>query len=143
MHCLTEVFVYRYGFKVFDIFSVVIQSYIEGCFSFSNILDFTKFAFWQVYDEITFTGCFLEQFKSSVRLITFEMLRFMTGLKQSVLEFETNSEHFPLVNLLVVSSFFFYYVPSNQLPQVLIFADIKQGLIFKYLFKFTIGIQYV
>ena len=40
-----EVFVYRYGFRVFDILSVIVQSYIEGCFSFSNILDFTKFAF--------------------------------------------------------------------------------------------------
>ena len=40
-----EVFVYGYGFRVFDIFSVIVQSYIEGCFSFSNILDFTKFAF--------------------------------------------------------------------------------------------------
>ena len=46
MSCFIEVFVYRYGFRVFDIFSVIIQSYIEGGFSFSNILDFTKFAFW-------------------------------------------------------------------------------------------------
>ena len=40
-----EVLVYRYGFRVFDIFSVIVQSYIEGCFSISNILDFTKFTF--------------------------------------------------------------------------------------------------
>ena len=44
MSCLIEVFAYRYGFRVFVIFSVIIQLYIEGFFSFSNILDFTKFA---------------------------------------------------------------------------------------------------
>ena len=61
-----------------------------------------------MYDEITFTGCFLEYSKFSVGLITFEMLRFFTCLQQSVLGFEKHGEHFPLVNLLVVSSFLFF-----------------------------------
>ena len=35
---------------------------------------------------------------------------FITCLQQSVLEFEKHGEHFPLVNLLVVSSFLFFSI---------------------------------
>ena len=41
---------------------------------------------------------------------------FITCLQQSVLEFEKHGEHFPLVNLLVVSSFLFFSIvfrPTN------------------------------
>ena len=70
---------------------------------------------------------------------------FITCLQQSVLEFEKHGEHFPLVNLLVVSNvlFFFYCVPSNQLSQVLAFVESWQGPIFKYLVKFRVDIQCV
>ena len=71
-----------------------------------------------INDEITFGGCFLEYSKCSVALITFEMLRFFTCLQQSVLEFGKHSKHFPLVNLLVASSFLFFstvFPPINCL----------------------------
>ena len=44
----------------------------------------------------------MEYTKCSVGFITFE-ITFITCLQQSVLEFEIHGEHFPLLNLLVVS----------------------------------------
>ena len=115
-----EVFVYRYGFRVFDIFSVIIQSYIEGCFSFSNWI-YTGFywihtGFYKVRILVSiwwnyFYRLFLDYSKCSVGLKLLKCSLFITCLQQSA--------------LLVVSSFlfFFYCVPSNQLSQVLAFVE--------------------
>ena len=106
MSCLIWVFIYRYGFRVFDIFSVIIQSYIEG-FSFSNILDFMKFAFHssKYMMKLLLQVAFWNILNFLLVWLLLKCSVFITCLQQSVLEFEKHGEHFPLVNLLVVSSF--------------------------------------
>ena len=70
---------------------------------------------------------------------------FITCLQQSVLEFEKHGEHFPLVNLLVVSSFLFFSIvfPPINCLRFLFSLKANKGLFSNTFFKFRIDIQYV
>ena len=110
MSCLIELFAYRYGFRGFDIFSVILKAF--SAFPTYWILQSSHYSKYMM--KLILQIVFWNILNVLLVWLLLKCSVFITCLPQTVLEFEKHGERFPLVNLLLVSSFLFFLLCSLQ-----------------------------
>ena len=108
MSCLTEVFATGMALGFLTSFLWLFNSILKAVFAFLRyrILQHSSKYMMKLLLQVVFWNIL----NVLLALLLLEWSVFITWLQQSVLELEKHGEHFPFVNLLVVSSFLFFSI---------------------------------